>query len=230
MADNNNFSGAGILPIVKFNDNYYFIIFKSGVSSRLFKKGDKIEYQYDDAGGSINKGEKDIMNIAIRELFEESSCLINLDNYKKELKESVIIDITNKNKIYRSYICLLNIPKFNLNYYKSNLDKFNKNLVGKLLSMFNENTHITLLPVNFSLRKTNYVDKSDNIIYASKDYLGENIYLNNRLYNILIKFRELNKSNVVMPEIKLKKDILTKFDYINYFGIKLQTDNLITYK
>ena len=79
------------------------------------------------------------------------------------------------------------------------------------------------------LRKTNYVDKMNNIVYSSKDYLGETIYLNNRLYNILIKFRELNKSNMGIAEIILKKDLIKKFEYVNYFGIKLETNNLITY-
>lgn len=224
-----NFNGAGILPIIKYNNEYFFIIFKSGLQSRLFKRNDKIDFLYDDAGGSINKGEKDVLNIAIRELFEESSGLINLENYKKELKDSIIIDIENNKKIYRCYICLLNIQKFKLDYFKENLERFNKNLVGKLLSMYNENTKINLLSVNFNLRKTNYEDKTNNIIFSSKDYLGETIYLNNRLYSILIKFKELNKINLGISEITLKKDLIKKFNYVNYFGIKLETNNLITY-
>jgi len=97
---NKYFSGAGIIPIIIYNDNPYFILFSCG-------KG-----LISDAGGT-NESNDSIEQTAMRELFEESCGIININDKDLE-KKSIYLDIFNQNKnnefykkLYRVYFILI---------------------------------------------------------------------------------------------------------------------------
>jgi hypothetical protein len=114
----NNYSGSGIIPIITYNKKVYFILFSCG-------KG-----LISDAGGTIESNDS-IEQTAIRELFEESCGIININDKDLE-KKSVYLDIFNQNKnnefykkLYRAYFILIdNINLSELLHYYVNLKKF----------------------------------------------------------------------------------------------------------
>jgi hypothetical protein len=125
------YSGSGIVPIIKdSNNNYYFILFRSVIR----KKG--AESLIEDAGGEYDGG--NIKISAIRELKEESSMLINLEELKESKQIIRLNYVLNKynlkikslNKlIYSSYFIYLELKD-------GDLDSMRKSFIGNMRNLW----------------------------------------------------------------------------------------------
>lgn len=144
----NLYYGSGIIPIIKVNNEYYFILFKSSIR----KKNN--ENLVEDSGGKF-EGEN-VKISAIRELKEESSLLFDLENFKKheDIKKLYKVLKTFSMEIegwddekYLSFFVYIE-SDFNLielkEHFKSNMRKFWKN--G--FSVYTENKDIIFIPIN----------------------------------------------------------------------------------
>jgi hypothetical protein len=163
----NLYYGSGIIPIIKVNNEYYFILFKSSIR----KKNN--ENLIEDSGGKF-EGEN-IKISAIRELKEESSLLFDLENFKKHQ------DIKNLYKVlktfsleiegwdddkYLSYFIYLG-SNFDLSElkenFKSNMRKFWKN--G--FSVYTESKDIIFIPINnikdLTLESQKIIDNNNDV-------------------------------------------------------------------
>ncbi len=180
------YSGAGILPLIIINKNYYFITFK--LLNNLLT----------DAGGK--KEEKNnVLDTACRELFEESAGLIKLDKLTVK-NNSIHIDIGHKDKYYRCYIVLIdNIDK---KIYQENLKKINK----FLFNPFGETKDIKLIKIN----KILYLKKSNKVSPRLKNIFIELLKLSN-----IKKLKNLIKTNNIIELNKIKHKIKTYEYYTN---------------
>lgn len=205
-------SGSGIVPMCVIKNKVHIITFM-----------DK-DKNASDAGGKIDAGHTNndtiIKYVAMKELFEESSGLIKLDN----LDESVYFDLKNKNSdtYYRLYFVIIN--KINFAYYNKNLEKFNK----YKLNPYNEMYAIKIL--NMDTVKFN--DK--NIVVKTLDNKNINIAYRLKfvLYMIYRKFTTFKDffNALDIKKIILKKNIIPIMtrEYISEKHIYIE--NIISYQ
>jgi hypothetical protein len=218
---NTEYSGSGIIPIIKDKNNiYYIVFFKSSI--RKYKSESVIE----DAGGGY-EGDN-IQDSAIRELKEESSLLFNLENIDIDNKSKLTkvmnkssVTIANLSKTYISYFVYLEIEDINLDLlnkeFKGNMRSFWKN--G--FSHYTENKDIIFIPIA-NLKNI----KENNIT----DYLNKEHYLFDRTIYILDKFLKIENmdkfiKNILKNKIIIKQSIVNNYDY----NKKYKIDNLISY-
>lgn len=177
---NTKFSGGGILPIVKINDDLYFLTFSS-------KRG-----VLSDAGGKCDFGES-IEKTCVREFYEESCKLFNIS--VSDISNHKFIDISAGWTSYRSYL-----PFFNFDIPQSLFSK-NRSILksNKCSYHFLEKSEMILVPVNSKFERLN----SDSTkIYTTKDISGQLRLVNRRLYKLI---RDFKKSNINTEEIILEK-------------------------
>jgi len=216
---NINYTGAGVIPIILYNDKPYFILFSCG-------KG-----VITDAGGTIEYNDS-IEQTALRELFEESCGIINI-NENDLKKKSVYFDIINNNKnnefykkLYRIYFILIgNINLSDLLHYYVNLKKFKK---------FDRNPFTETYGIH--LINLDWIHYYNNDIYMNT-HTDKIKLLNNRLKiimkNIMNKFGNLdNFYNIVNKKIKKinlkqKKINIDTYSYKN--NSKIKVNDIITY-
>ena len=211
------YTGSGVIPIIIINKKTYFILFNSSV--KLIT----------DAGGKIEDNKTQI-ETASRELFEESSGLINI-NFNILKKNSVYLNIKNldknskySNKYYIVYFIIIDnieqLDDFYLNFKKFKEFSFNP---------FVETFKINLIKFNtFSKTKNNIIVKTNN---------NEERILNPRLtmiYNVILeKFDNLdNFYKTIKPKlepIKLEKKIIDVKTYEYYTKKNIKVNNIITY-
>jgi len=211
------YTGSGVIPIIILNKKVFFILFNS--SAKLIT----------DAGGKIEDNKKPL-ETASRELFEESSGLINInENILK--KNSVYLNIKNLdknskyfNKYYRVYFIIIdNLEKlddFYLNFKKFKEYGFNP---------FVETFKINLIKFN------KFLKTEKNIIV--KTINNDDRILNPRLtsiYNaILEKFNNFDSFYKVIESrinpIKLEKKIIEVKTYEYYTNRNIKVKNIITY-
>ena len=207
-----NYNGSGIIPLLYFEGKLYFIffIFYNNVIT--------------DAGGKkeINTT---ILETAERELFEESSGLLKLH----DLDENYIhIDISNKDKYYRSHIIV--IENIDTKYYNLN----SKKITNYKDNPFTETKGIVLIQTDFLLEKNNQ--------YFMKNNEEKYFMLSNRLKQIIKKiikkYTTLNKFNdeiikllktekIKIIKLKKKKINISSYEYNTQKTIKIK--NIITY-
>ncbi len=219
---NTLYSGSGIIPIIKDNNNiYYIILFKSSI------RKNKLESLIEDAGGGFEG--TDIQKSAIRELKEESSLLFNLEqldnnnnnNKLEKVMSKVNFTITYMNKNYLSYLVYLESNDFNFEGltkdFKSNMRNFWKN--G--FSYYTENKDIIFIPIQ------NIRNIKENKI---TDYLDKEYFLFNRtmlILNKLLQSDNLEKlvKYIIKNKIIIKKTLIDDYEY----GKKYKINNLISY-
>ncbi len=220
-----NYNGSGVIPIIKINNKFYFILFQS-----VIRKKNK-ENIIEDSGGKLE--DTNIKISAIRELKEESSLLFNLENFNKDE------DIKNLNYVLTNYnITINNLDKkkylscfvylkeknneFNLEdlqkEFKSNMRELWKN--G--FSFYTENKNIVFIPINniYSLKK-------DSL--KIKDYLDNEYYIYERTLHIFLKLIK-KKLDIFINELAkfpiiLEKKLLDKVD----LNQKYILNNIISY-
>ncbi len=220
-----NYNGSGVIPIIKINNKFYFILFQS-----VIRKKNK-ENIIEDSGGKLE--DTNIKISAIRELKEESSLLFNLENFNKDE------DIKNLNYVLTNYnISINNLDKkkylscfvylkeknneFNLEdlqkEFKSNMRELWKN--G--FSFYTENKNIVFIPINniYSLKK-------DSL--KIKDYLDNEYYIYERTLHIFLKLIKKNVDIFINEldkfPIILEKKLLDKVD----LNQKYILNNIISY-
>ena len=231
------FTGSGVIPIIIINKKPFFILFNSSVKlitvendSKIISKHKNLPRQIlTDAGGKIEDNKKQI-ETASRELFEESSGLINIDTNILE-KNSIYLNIKNLdksskyfNKYYRIYFIIIeNIE--NLNDFYLNLKKFKKFSFNPFVETFK----INLIKLNkFKKQENNIVVKTNN---------NEDRILNQRLtriYNVILnKFNNIDNFYKVIKTkinpIKLEKQIIDVKTYEYYTHRNIKAKNIITY-
>ncbi len=219
---NTIYTGSGIIPIIKDNNNiYYIILFKSSI------RKSNSETLIEDAGGGFEG--IDIKKSAIRELKEESSLLFNLEqldnnnnnNKLEKVMSKVNFTITYMNKNYLSYLVYLESNDFNFEGltkdFKSNMRNFWKN--G--FSYYTENKDIIFIPIQ------NIRNIKENKI---TDYLDKEYFLFNRtmlILNKLLQSDNLEKlvKYIIKNKIIIKKTLIDDYEY----GKKYKINNLISY-
>ena len=211
------YSGSGVIPITIIDNKPYFILF--GLNKNILT----------DAGGKI-EGINSIIKTASRELFEESAGLINIDDNILD-KNSVYLDIKNKDAYYRCYFIII---KFQDNHiektYTDNLDKINR----FKFNPFSETKNIKLI----SLEDTKFINNS--ILLNSKlnnSKLNNNIHiLIKRTKHIFIKIHKIcvdlidfyNKIKKIQI-IKLNKKNISINTYEYKSSKQITINNLTTY-
>jgi hypothetical protein len=143
-----NFSGAGVLIIIKINNINHFILGR-GLKSK----------KYGDFGGFSEKYDKSIAHTASRELLEETEGIINIKP-SKLIKTKYIIDIVDRkgSKFYKCYIIGVNNNKlFNLNNF----------------SKYGEIDKIKYVPFN-KINKTNISNRLKKILFNYKKKIEAN--------------------------------------------------------
>jgi hypothetical protein len=177
---NTKFSGGGILPIVKINDDLYFLTFgsKRGVLS--------------DAGGKCDFGES-IEKTCVREFYEESCKLFDIS--VSDISNHKFININAGRTFYRSYLPFF---KFDIS---QNLFSKNRNILksNKCSYQFLEKSEMILVPVNSKFERLN---SNSTKIYTTQDISGQLRLVNRRLYKLI---RDFQKSNINTEEIILEK-------------------------
>ena len=230
------YTGSGVIPIIIIDKKPYFILFNSSKRLITVKNDSKINSKHKnlprqiltDAGGTIEQNKKQI-ETASRELFEESSGLINIDtNILK--KNSVYLNIKNLdktskyfNKYYRIYFIIIDNIE-NLNDFYLNLQKFRKYSFNPFVETFK----INLIKLKYSKLENNIIVKTNN---------NEDRILNQRLtriYNVILeKFKNLNNFYEVIKTkinpIKLEKQIIDVNTYEYYTHKNIKVKNIITY-
>ncbi len=218
---NTEYSGSGIIPIIKDKNNvYYIVLFKSTV--RKYKSESIVE----DSGGGF-EGEN-IKESAIRELKEESSLLFNLENLDNNNKSKLNIvmtksniTITNLNKKYISYFIYLELEDVNLDTFTTEFKANMRNFWKNGFSHYTENKDIIFVPI------ANLKNIKDNKI---TDYLNNEYYLFDRTMDILDKFLKIENMNKFIKNILKNKIIIKKLLVKNYdYNKKYKIDNLISY-
>ena len=170
-----NFSGGGILPIVKISrdgkETLCFVTFSSrrGVLS--------------DAGGKCDFGET-IQKTCTREFFEESCKLFDISS--DTLSSQNFIDISAGRTFYRSYVPLIDINLVNNLFLKNRMSL--KSSTRK--RYYFEKTEMVLIPVDVQLSR---LDLNSNKVYTTKDINGQSILVNRRLYKLIRDFRNSGK-------------------------------------
>jgi hypothetical protein len=214
----NKYSGSGIIPIIKHNKKIYFVLFSSGKNLIT------------DAGGKIENNNS-IASTALRELFEESCGLFNIDENTLN-KKSKHIDVVNPikdnefyNKLYRVYFIFIDIYLPDILQYYNNLKKiklydfnpFAETFGIHLISLdwihyYNNdiymNTHtdkLKLLNIRLKIIMSNIIDKYNNL---------DNFY-----YNISKKIK--------LIKIKQKIIYINTYSYKNNSAINIK--DIITY-
>ena len=201
------YSGAGILPVIIYNNKPYYIVFN--ISKKFIT----------DAGGKKEYTD-DILETACRELFEESAGLIRIN--KNILHEnSIYFDIKHKDKYYRSYIIIIN--KIDTKYYDKNLKKINK---------FNYNpfaeTHgIELIDFNSIYKSNILIDNLTNKVFILTPRL------NTIIKKILKKYNNFNKlyldliKNIKIIRLQKKKINVKTYEY--YTNTPIEIKSIIIY-
>jgi hypothetical protein len=215
----NAYTGAGVIPLIKFNKKIYFILFSSGKNI------------ISDAGGTIDKNES-ILSTAIRELKEESCGIINI-NENTLKNNSIYFDVLNNNKnnkyynkLYRIYFILIdNIDLYDLMNYYSNLKKFKQ---------YDFNPYVETFGIH--LISLDWIHYYNNQIYMNT-HTNKIKKLNNRLEliisHIIDKYDNLDtfykKIIKKLKFIHLDKCLIniTTYSYKTYK--KIYVDNLISY-
>lgn len=211
------FTGSGVIPIIIVNKKPFFILFNS--SDKLIT----------DAGGKIEEN-KNPLETASRELFEESSGLINI-NENTLKNNSIYLNIKNLdknskhyNKYYRIYFVIIdkieNPDDFYLNFVKFKKFSFNP---------FVETFKINLIKIN------KFLKNEGNIIVKTNN--NEDRILNPRLtriYNLILeKFNNFESFYKIVKKklnpIKLEKKIIDVKTYEYYTHRNINIKNIITY-
>lgn len=216
---NNDYTGAGVIPIILYNDKPYFILFSCGKDIIT------------DAGGTIENNDS-IEQAALRELFEESCGIIHI-NEKDLEKKSVYLDINNNNKnnefykkLYRIYFILIgNINLSDLLNYYVNLKKF-KHFER---NPFSETYGIHLINLD-------WIHYYDEQIYMNT-HTDKLKLLNNRLKIILEKIMDNfdnldNFYNIISKKIKkinLTKKLINIDTYSYKNNSKIKVNDIITF-
>jgi hypothetical protein len=216
---NKYFSGAGIIPIIIYNDAPYFILFSCG-------KG-----LISDAGGTIELNDS-IEQTAIRELYEESCGIININDKDLE-KKSVYLDIINQDKnnefykkLYRAYFILIdNINLSDLLHYYVNLKKFKP---------FDRNPFTETYGIH--LIKLDWIHYYNDNIYMNT-HTDKLKLLNMRLSIIMSTIIDIygdldsfyNIINNKIKKIKLNKKLINIDTYSYKNNNKINVDNIITF-
>ena len=222
-----NYNGSGIIPIIKINNKYYFVLFQSIIRKK------KLENIIEDSGGKFEGN--NIKISAIRELKEESSLIFNLENFQKNSEIKKLNYVLNNfnitlenpdNKKYLScfvYLTLKNNEDFNVDNLKKEFKLNMKELWKNGFSFYTENKDIIFIPIE------NILDLNKNSDEI-KDYNQTKYYLFVRTLNIflnLIKNNNLKEfiKNITKYPIILNKNILPLVD----LDLKYKLNNIITY-
>ncbi len=222
-----NYNGSGIIPIIKINNNYYFVLFQSIIRKK------NSQYMIEDSGGKFEGN--NIKISAIRELKEESSLLFNLENFQKdsEIKKLNYVlnnfNITLENPDYKKYLScfvyltLKNNEEFNLTNLKNEFKLNMKQLWKNGFSFYTENKDIIFIPIENILDLNKNSEKIKDNNHNEYNLFGRtlNIFLN------LIKTNNLKTfiKNITKYPIILNKHILPSVD----IQLKHKLNNIIAY-
>jgi len=189
------YSGAGIVPIILRNKRPYFVTFVDRYNT-LSDAGGKIENISDENKTNENEMTE---HTAVRELFEESSGLLKINNLNN--LNSVHINIKCRSTYYKLYF--ISINSINKNHFDSNLNKFNK----FKMSAFSEMYGIKLVDLD-----NIQFDKKDIVMKTIADETYKISYrLKMGLYQILRKHTTLYNfyNSLKIKKIKLRKKIIS---------------------
>ena len=193
-------TGAGVLLITKFDDKFCIIVGKEKNKSK------KVEYGiWEDFGGSIDSNEVPF-ETARRELYEETACLIKLDNNKFIHFKDFESDIPGE--YYRQFF--IRLKTFPLNDFHKNYKKLIKMKADDHLLEINNITYIPFKYLdNLSINNKN--------LAVIKDIFNTYVNLSIRLTEVL--YRDDIGINYIKNNIK-------RFKIIN---LRKKIDKLFTY-
>lgn len=165
------YSGAGVLPITKFNGVDCFIVFSS--------KRDR----FSDAGGKVD-GNESIEESGIRELYEESCKLFRIS--LAEIKKHTLIDIPCGMTKYGVFILKVNCDVSKDDYHLNRQILLEQNAHYHYLETFD----MTFLPTNqIPIRIP-----GDKKLYEVEDVYGNKKTITRRLYKIIKEFDAIKMS------------------------------------
>ena len=193
-------TGAGVLLITKFNNKLCIIVGKEKNKSK--DAGYEI---WEDFGGSIDSNEAPF-ETARRELYEETACLIKLDNNKFIHFKDFESDIPGE--YYRQFF--VRLKDFPLNDFHKNYKKLIKMKADDHLLEIN---NITYIPFKYlddlSINNKNLAVIKD----IFNNYINLSIRLTEVLYRDNIGINYIKKYTKQFEIIKLRKKIDKLFTY-----------------
>ncbi len=182
--------GSGIVPIIKYKKDYYFVLFETNIKRRE----NNIYPIIEESGGNLEK--KNLKNSAIRELSEESSMLFNLFNHREKLKTNI------KLLTYMDYF--IYIGTHDIDKLRESFISNNRNFWKNKFSVYTENKNIIFIPLK-------------NIFGCKINREIQDVYYN--MYHLFRRtfaiFQELSKKytyNEFLQEIRKNKIKLNKKD------------------
>jgi hypothetical protein len=192
------YGGAGIILVEKYNNKPAIILFKSTRKSKEV---------YEGLGGRIDDEQlihiNPLLTTAIREAFEESRGLINIDPYNSNKTFNNYIDISginNSKKHYRSYFVGVESNTIFIDDYNHNKKKLDNN--KQIKNTMKETNGISRFYIK-DLIKLNHNDNED---YEVKDSNGNNKLIFGRTVKIL-------KQAFKTPEI-FDKALISPLEFI----------------
>jgi hypothetical protein len=208
------YSGAGVIPIILYKKKPYLILF-------MLNNG-----TITDAGGKIENNIS-VINTSVRELYEESAGLFNLQSEILN-NNSVYFDIKYYDTYYRIYFIIFNnFDISNMNYYYYNLEKIKKNKFNP----FSETRNIHLISLDY----IHFID--NNKIILMNNHINQVFVLSNRtgeiIKKIYKKFTNLNdfydSISKKINKINLQKKITNPISYTYEDHKKIKIHELITF-
>ena len=213
LNNDKKYSGAGMLLLEKYKNEPVVILFKS---NRIDRNNNYI--MYEDLGGGIDKedlaSDEPLKTTAIREAFEESRGLINIQDPKhignKIDGQETYIDQKHKDAYYRSY--LIGIDHDNLGNLLTSHYCHNKQIIDK---------HDIVHGISSTMKETSDIDR-----FYIKDLINDgilNIDINNSDINFICRDINNNKRKL------FRRTVITLIKAINDKMIKKVIDNPIKF-